>query len=492
MTILAIDVGSSSVRAMLFEADDSRVQLIPDALVQGHYTFDSDNSGRATVDAVFLRELLEQCLDEILAHDAASSINAVGMATFVGNLLLCDGNNQPIVPLDTYADTRSDNYVDVLSREMDVSAHHQTTGTILNSAYWLPKLRFYDYPHNAEPFVLHFCDFATYCYQTWFGRDVPMTYSVASWSGMLNRENLDWDEESIRVSGCSREMFPDLADFSEAQEGLSADYASRWGKLADIPFYLAVGDGAAAQIGSGAITDNTAALTIGTTAAIRTVSTAPLPHVPAGCWSYRIDKNHHLTGGALSEGGNIFDWARKTLDLDGINIEDELLHRTPGSHDLTIVPLLNGERSPGWRSDATGTIHGLRLSTTPMDILHALLESVALRLAIIIKQLNLAPDIKMMATGGALHHSQVWSQMIATASGRELHLIGDAEATATGLAWMVHSVQRGGNITDYLAKVTRIFKPETNHSVIFEGLQARQRDLYRQTEDLQNEILLSR
>jgi len=491
MSILAIDVGSSSVRAILFEADDNVVRLIPGAIVQRHYTFDTDNSGRATVDAVFLRELLEQCIDDILQHDAASSIEAVGIATFVGNLLLLDGDYQPIAPLDTYADTRSDEFADVIAREIDVTAHHQNTGTILNSAYWLPKLRYYDYPHNAEPFVLHFSDFATYCYREWFGRDVPMSYSVASWSGMLNRNTLDWDENSIAISGWSRTMFPRLADISDAQQGLSADYASRWEKLADVPFYLAVGDGAAAQVGSGAIAEHTAALTIGTTAAIRTVSTAPLPDVPAGCWSYRIDKSHHLIGGALSEGGNIFAWARKTLNLDGIDIEAELQEREPGSHGLTVLPLLNGERSPGWRGDATGTIHGLQLSTMPMDMLHALLESVALRLAIITAQLNLAPEVKLMAAGGALHKSPAWSQMIASASGRELHLIGDAEATASGIARIVHCIQSGQKITNHIANITGIYKPKTNHSVIFGRLQARQRELYTVTNDLGNETMLS-
>lgn len=484
MSILAIDVGSSSVRALLFETIGDSVHLIPDAIVQRHYQFDTDKEGRATVDAVFLRELLESCIDDLLQHESAREINLVGMATFAGNLLLLDGNNQPIAPLDTYADTRSATYVESLREKLDMTALHQRTGAILNSAYYLPKLCFYDYPHNAEAFVLAFSDFATYCYREWFGRPVPMTYSIASWSGMLNRKTLDWDEESLGASHYSREMFPELADFTDYQQGLSEKYSQRWQALADVPFYLAVGDGAAAQVGSGALKENTATLTIGTTAAIRTVKRDILPDVPDGSWSYRIDERHHLSGGALSEGGNIFAWAKNTLKMDDVDIEAELTRREPGTHGLTVLPLLNGERSPGWRNNATGTIHGLRLNTSPMDILHALLESVALRLAMIASQLKLDSNIQMMTAGGALHQSPAWAQMIANALGRQVVLINEAEVTATGVAQMVHSAHITGNITENSPDITNLYKPDTNHFVIFEALQAQQERLYALTDDL--------
>lgn len=484
MTILAIDAGSSSLRTLLFDTSDNKVQLIPGAVVQRKYQFDTDKDGRATVDAVFLREMLEACMDDILKHEAAETIEAVGMATFVGNLLLLDGNNQPLEPLDTYADTRSASFVDSLANSLDTKALHQRTGTILNSAYYLPKLCFYDYPHNAEPFALKFTDFATYCYQEWFGRPVPMSYSIASWSGIFNRKTLDWDEESLKAVNWSKNMFPKLADFTEFQQGLSEKYRERWQILTDTPFYLAAGDGAAAQVGSGALTEKTAALTIGTTAAIRTVKQDTLPPVPEGCWSYRIDARHHLTGGALSEGGNIFAWARDTLNIDALDIEAELKQRKPGTHGLTILPLLNGERSPGWRSDAKGTIHGLRLSTTPVDIIHALLESVALRLALIAEQLGLDADVKMMAAGGALHQSPAWAQMIANALGREVIVIEEAEVTAAGVAQMVHSAHLTGNITGLSSEITTLFVPETNHFVTYQALLAEQTRLYTLTEDL--------
>src|SRR5262249_47742683 len=151
---------------------------------------------------------------------------------------------------------------------------------------------------------------------------------------------------------------------------------------------LPVGDGAAANIGCGCADESHIALTVGTTAALRLVSGDILPTVPPGMWGYRVDGTHHLMGGATSEGGNIFSWARDTLRLDeGDDLDSTLMSRSPDAHSLTFLPLLAGERSPGWAAGATGSIVGLRLSTTPVDILQAALEGVALRLSLILEQL---------------------------------------------------------------------------------------------------------
>ena len=82
-----------------------------------------------------------------------------------------------------------------------------------------------------------------------------------------------------------------------------------------MPFYLAVGDGAAANVGSGCVEAGQVALSLGTTAALRTVSTEKLPPVPDGLWSYRITQDRHLIGGATTEGGNIFKWMEETFAL---------------------------------------------------------------------------------------------------------------------------------------------------------------------------------
>jgi gluconokinase len=490
MPILALDVGSSSVRAMLYENLPDGVQGIPDALAHAKHEFTTIAGG--VVESRHIREIIEKCLDEISQNSATRNIEAVGIATFAGNyttigeMAISRKNADEIKTYDyseiiPYADTRSAKNVLQLEKLINAEATHQRTGAKLHTAYY-PALIHWDMPYVLDNDGIQ--DLATTLYGYWFGHDAewkrtPMSYSMASWSGMLNREKLEWDEEWIKVLGLPSKLFPPLADFTQAQIGLSERYAKRWPALANVPFYLAVGDGAAAQVGSGAVEAGTAALTIGTTAAIRKVSTETLPRVPSGCWSYRIDKEHHLTGGALSEGGNIFAWAKETFNLDALDIETELSQREPDSHGLTILPLLNGERSPNWRGDATGTIHGLRLSTSPMDIVHALLEAVALRLAYIANQLELAEGTRIMAAGGALQASPAWAQIIANALGRDIYVMDEPEITSLGVAQLVHSALKGGKITGAKPKIAKIYKPNSNHFVRYNEAQARQNELYK-------------
>ncbi|MGJ3241317.1 MAG: gluconokinase [Anaerolineae bacterium] len=483
MYILTIDVGSSSTRALVIQHDGTQSLPIMDTLASISYQFEHDAEGRASINADTLREGVEGCVDACLQHPLASQIEAVGICTFVGNLLIVDADNRPLNELDTYADRRSARYCEAIAQQMDTHALHQRTGALLNSAYYLPKLHLHRALIEAHP-QCSVLDFATYCYRDWFGEAVPMSYSVASWSGMLDRTRLTWDDLSVQAVPWVRGHLPELTDYTSVQRGLSAGYRQRWQALVDVPFYLAVGDGASAQVGSGALNAERATLTIGTTSAIRHVITDDTPTVPDGCWSYRIDREHHLIGGALSEGGNIFGWAQDTLQINVAELEQTLHQRSPGAHGLDVLPLLNGERSPGWRSDATGTLHGLRLNTRALDIAHALLEGVALRLAWIVTQLNLTPQTTLMGAGGALHQSPAWAQMIAHATGHTVAVIDTPQVSALGVAQMIACDQRNIPLKASDVPISVHYHASATHTAQFADLQERQRRLYDLMENL--------
>src|SRR5512145_1695581 len=132
MTILVIDVGSSSARALLF---DHQAECIPGAVACAPYQMTTTPSGAATFDPLELRRQVETCIDTILQHPAAVDIQAVGMATFVGNVLGVDAVGRPLTPIYTYADTRSAEDVEFLRTVIDLPAKHQRTGCTLHTAY---------------------------------------------------------------------------------------------------------------------------------------------------------------------------------------------------------------------------------------------------------------------------------------------------------------------------------------------------------------------
>ena len=101
-----------------------------------------------------------------------------------------------------------------------------------------------------------------------------------------------------------------------------------------------------------------------------------------------------------------------------------------------MLPLLAGERSPGWAGDATGSIAGLHLSTTPLDILRASLEGVAYRFALIAQGICTETDCshRFIASGGGLLNSPAWLQIFADVLGRPVVASAEPEATSRGAA----------------------------------------------------------
>jgi gluconokinase len=228
-------------------------------------------------------------------------------------------------------------------------------------------------------------------------------------------------------------------DVNQAWSGLKYPFSTRWPLLRDIPWFPAIGDGAAANLGSGCVDPKQVALTVGSTSALRVTLRGDIPSIPWGLWSYRVDKDSTLLGGALSEGGNILTWSKDTLRIEKLeDLEDILAGYSGDDHGLTFLPLLAGERSPGWQGGARGMIAGLSLATTPVDILVAALEGVALRIGLVYDLLRaeLADGHSVIANGGALVRSPAWVQVIADVLGCEVTLSEVKEASARGAAML--------------------------------------------------------
>lgn len=475
--ILAIDVGSSSVRLIVYRYADSALTAMHTE--SAPYAFRTDSTGASEVDAEFLRALIEGLLDALCVRSDLPPIDAVCMATFVGNLLGVDAEGRALTPVYTYADTRCAEQVAQLRSalgEDGLRASHQRVGCMLHTAYHAPKLLWLS---QQGVYPAQWTDFATYLYRAWFRRaDVPCSYSVASWSGIFDGVKLAWDAEWFARLGLRIEQLPPLADYCSAQRGLAAEYAARWQPLRVVPFFLAVGDGAAANIGSGAAAHGETALTIGTTAALRIISTEHAPALPLGVWRYRVDARHHLIGGATSEGGNVFQWVRQHFQLpDAAALERALSERAADAHGLTFLPMLAGERAPHWNPSALGTLHGVRLSTTALDVLQAALEGVALRLAAIARLLNL-PRAPIWAGGGALRASRAWSQMVADALDTPLYLVAEDEPTARGVAIMALAALDSATLSDFPPAVEAVIMPRPEGVRALQAAAERQAALY--------------
>src|SRR6266545_5212862 len=274
--ILTIDAGTSSARALLY---DARGHTVGGVIAQERYSIRSGPDGAVEDDPDAALERIWCCVDAALAQagQLAQRIRAVAIDTLVSNILAIDAAGRPLTPLITYADTRNDADAIELRRTLDERAVHQRTGCLLRTSYWPARLAWF---RRTQPdiwrYAARWVTIGEYLELQLFGES-RVSYSAASWSGLLDRRALVWDRPLLDHLGLTPDQFSPLADVDAPLRGLRGHdsqgraFAARWPALRDVLWYPAIGDGAAANVGSGATDPSRMALTVGTTGALRVV-----------------------------------------------------------------------------------------------------------------------------------------------------------------------------------------------------------------------------
>lgn len=433
--ILVLDIGTSSVRAALY---DSEGKVLPETFVKNERQLKLTDDGGAEIDASEAFLQIEKAIDDVLkkAEKIEGEIEYAVASSFWHSLVGIDDKGKPTTKVFGWADTRSRKKVGFLRENLNESEIHNRTGARFHSSFWTAKLLWLK-DEKPEIFSktakwLSFSDFAA---QKLFGES-KTSVSMASGTGIFNLRTNDWDEELLEFLKIERENLPEIVAEDSQTFRLNSTYQKRWEKLKSTEWFLAIGDGAANNIGAGCVKKDKAALMIGTSGAMRVAYKGEIPEkIPNGLWCYRIDRKRVIIGGALSDGGGLYRWLKDNLKLKGTDdeIENEIEKREPDSHGLTFLPFLAGERSTGYHESAQGAVFGLKSSTDSIGIVHAALESVAYRFAEIFDQLNEVCKIsKIIASGGALRESPVWTQIIADVLKQNMSLPDTREASSRG------------------------------------------------------------
>ena len=485
--ILAVDIGSSAVKAGLYDRD---ANALPKTFASIPHQQRTAADGTHEEDALDVLRASEVAIDRALdlAGDAAEHIAAVGFDAMASTILGLDARQNPVTPVFTYADTRTSQDVESLHQAIDVDAAYQRTGVMQHTSY-VPGRILWTRRQHPKTFerIAKWTDITTFIFSRWFGTtDVPSSYSVAAWSGLLNRHRLEWDADLLDAVGLDITALPRLAPYSNAQSGLCPVYSVRWPQLAEVPFFLAVGDGAAVNIGSGCTDRRNIALTVGTTAAMRLVVDHPNdqspPQVPKGLWGYILRGDRTLLGGAFSEGGNVVEWALNNFKLPSLDdLNDELERTEPDAHGLTVLPFIAGERAVGWSTNASGVINGVRVSTSGLDILQALMESVAYRFSLVADLLRdeMDDDRVFIAGGGAMTNSPWWLQTMADVLQGEVHIPAEEQATSRGAAILaLNALGVWNGLDDVMPEIAAVYQPRDQYRSIYQEAIQRQAELY--------------
>ena len=446
--VLAFDVGSSSVRAALF---DETGAIVAATLSQRRYTIRYTADGGAELSPHVLRRATAACISDAWRQRSRSAalrdvpLRAVSGCSFWHSLLGLDRDGAPVTPVFTWADSRSEPDAAQLRREFSEREIQLRTGCMLRAPFWPSTLRwrrrtdrrlFNNVTRWVSPVVW-------ICRET-FGIE-ETSHSMASGTGLYNLQSRSWDPALCDACGVRLAKLGSISDApAEIRSGPRA--------LRGAAMFPAIGDGAASNLGSGADRTGRIAINIGTSAAVRMVE----PHqsasrdLPFGLFRYVVDENRMLLGGAVSNGGNLRRWCLRVLSLvDDKAFETAISRRAAASDPLAVLPFLVTERAPSWPGSTRGVIAGLTQATTAGDIFRAATTSTYYRLADILDQVTRAArcEAPMVIVSGGVLRSPASLALLADCIGRDMRASPQMESSLRGAA--LHAIaQLGGAVRE--------------------------------------------
>ncbi|WP_433386298.1 FGGY family carbohydrate kinase [Micromonospora sp. KLBMP9576] len=413
MNILALDLGTSSVRGLVLDAD---ARPLPGALARRRLSLAAADDGTGTLDGPGYLACLVECLDELAAGGHLREVSLVATSAQWHSVLPLGADGAPLGPVLTWLDTRPTAPAGATG-PLDVDDFHRRTGTWWHRCYWsvrLPWLR-----ERAGAPIARFVGLAEYVLGELLDA-APMSISQASGTGLLDLRTLDWDAEALALAGSRAEELPELAP-PGWRGRLRPAYARRWPQLTQVPWAAPVGDGAASNVGSGCVRPDRVAVTVGTSAAVRLVQRVPagqeMPPLPATLWRYRVDHEHVVTGAAYSSGGNLFAWADRELRLPrGAELEAALA-RVPPDGGRPANVRFGGDRPPGLVPAGSGELRGLSFGTTAVELLAGLMRGLCDLVAedLVVLESTVDGPVEVVLGGGAVAASRWWRTTFAAA-----------------------------------------------------------------------------
>ena len=455
MTILAIDQGTTSTRALIVE--NSGTSRIIKSLEHRQFYPKTD---WVEHDAEELVQNIQICIDSS-KDPVAIGIDNQGESCLAWNA----ETKQAITPVIVWQDNRTHLTIDRLKSENAQDLVLERAGLPLDSYFPATKLAWIleNIPEAKQ--LLNrgklrlgttdafFLDRLTNRYVT----DI----STASRTSLMNLKTGQWDQALCDLFGVPLEALPEIVsttgDFGAVRSN---------GRL--IPVTASVVDQQAALYGHGCKVSGDAKITFGT-GAFALVITGKTPSksikqglLPTVAWQFRNQKAVYALDGGVSSAGSAINWAQSLGLFKHYHQINQFKKSNAIERDLAFVPALSGLGSPYWDRSARGIWIGLALDTQPVDLMQSILEGIVFRTAEVINAMNEFASIKnQISIDGGLSANPYFCQFLADVINRQIVAQSSAELTAFGTAKLASNNSIEQNQVD---GTSRRYTPETDRS----------------------------
>ena len=435
--VIGIDSSTTATKAIAF---DGQGRIVAEG--RAAVPLSNPQPGWFEQEAADWTGALAEALSQLTAKVDPSRIAGLAISNQRESFAQFDAEGRPLRPGTLWLDERAQTEVKDICAEIGTDEVHRISGKPADVTPCLYRCRWLS-THMPEVWGKTAKTAEVHGVLTHFltGRWATSTAS-ADPMGLLDVEAYDWSDTLLKAARLTREQLPSLFRPGEIMGEVSEAAAKLTGLKPGTPVIAGGGDGQCAGTGASTFLEGRAYVNLGTAAVSGSYGKA-----------YAVDRAFR-TMMAVGEEGFSFETAIRTGTFLVNWIVERLFNVSPakdpaifaaleeeakaspiGAQGLVLVPYWSGCMTPYWDSAARGVIAGLSGNHSRGDVYRALLEGVALEQAMMTNQVADAttPITHFAAVGGG-SRSDLWCQILADASGREVKRLETAEASALGAA----------------------------------------------------------
>ncbi len=463
--ILAIDQGTSSCRAVLFDAafkiigieQKETKTIYPQT---GWVEQDANEIWANQLDA--MRKLLRQTGVKI------PEIAGIGITNQRETTVVWDKTGKPVYNAIIWQDSRTAEKCHQMQESELAEYIPQAAGLVINPYFSATKLAWIleNVPEartKAENGELLFGTIDSWLIWNLTGGKLHITdYSNASRTMLFNINDLKWDEKILENLNIPKKILPEVLSSSQVYGETAKDVLGECLPLAGI-----AGDQQAALYGQGCYLPGTAKNTYGTgcfllmnTGAEKVTSKSNLLTTIA--WEMDGKVTYALEGSVFM-GGAVVKWLRDDLKLVQIAAEtEEIAKNLPDNEGVYFVPAFAGLGAPYWDTEARGIICGLSSGCGKAHIVRAALEAMAFqtRDVLVSMERDAALVLKELHVDGGAAANNFLMQFQADILGCRVIRPQQIETTVLGAAMLAAKALEFGKIPEENKDEFTIFKPK--------------------------------
>ena len=434
-TLLGIDLGTSSVKALLM---DERGQELG---------FGAQGYGIEKLRPEYAEQSPERwwtaAAGAVARALAASGVRpeevaGIGLSGQMHGLVALDSRGRPVRPAVIWADQRTEDQVRLIDERIGRSRFGAVTGNRPAAGFFLPSLLWIK-EHEPDAYARTATALLPkdYLRLRLTGR-AGTDWSDASATLAFDVQRRVWAVDLLEELGLDPGVLPECGAPREPCGGVGRDAARAAGLAPGTPVFLGGGDQPMQALGCGVIGEGAVSLNIGTGAQISTPLGTPKrdPQLRTNTFCHVPEHTWYVMGATLN-GGLALKWlAERVLEEESYpRLDAEAGAVSPGSGGLVFLPYLVGERTPHFDPGATAMFCGLNLGHGRGHMIRAVMEGVvfALRDSLeIIRTLGVEVESAIAAGGGAT--SPLWLQIQADVLNLPIRVTAIREQACVGAA----------------------------------------------------------